>query len=180
MAKVSFTKLGLKTNQEIKTLEYNGQIIEIKQYLPIQEKLELISNVINLSADENNFANPVKIDAYSILEIIEYYTNINFTEKQKEDPAKLYDLIISNNLAEIIIQSIPEKEYINLLDGINECVEAIYKYRNSALGILDSIKQDYDNTSFDLLSISEQLNDGKLDVIKEIAPFLNLQNNNNN
>ena len=26
------------------------------------------------------------------------YTNINFTEKQKEDPTKLYDMLISSGL----------------------------------------------------------------------------------
>jgi hypothetical protein len=51
MAKISFSKLGLKLNQEIKTVEYNGQNIEIKQYLPIQNKLQLISSVINQSID---------------------------------------------------------------------------------------------------------------------------------
>jgi hypothetical protein len=51
MAKISFTKLGLKVNQEIKTIEYNGQIIEVKQYLPIQDKLQLISDIINQAMD---------------------------------------------------------------------------------------------------------------------------------
>ena len=35
MAKVSFTKLGLSKNQEVKIVEYNEQNIEVKQYLPI-------------------------------------------------------------------------------------------------------------------------------------------------
>ena len=56
MAKVSFTKLGLKLNSEVKTIQFNGQDIEIKQYLPVNDKLELISNVINLAHDENNFS----------------------------------------------------------------------------------------------------------------------------
>jgi hypothetical protein len=30
MAKVSFTKLGLKLNQEIKTIIWNDQVIEVK------------------------------------------------------------------------------------------------------------------------------------------------------
>ena len=47
MAKVAFSKLGLKVNQDIKTIEFNGQNIEVKQYLPIQDKLRLISNIIN-------------------------------------------------------------------------------------------------------------------------------------
>jgi hypothetical protein len=36
MAKLSFNKLGLKINQEVKNVEYaDGIVIEIKQYLPI-------------------------------------------------------------------------------------------------------------------------------------------------
>ena len=42
MAKVSFTKLGLKKNEEVGILHINEQDIEVKQYLPINEKLELI------------------------------------------------------------------------------------------------------------------------------------------
>ena len=57
MAKIAFTKLGLKPNKEIKTITWGDQEIEIKQYLSANEKLEMISNVINLSADDNNFAN---------------------------------------------------------------------------------------------------------------------------
>ena len=33
MAKVSLTKLGLKVNQDIKNIEFNEQIIELKKYL---------------------------------------------------------------------------------------------------------------------------------------------------
>ena len=69
MAKLAFTKLGLKTNNQIKTIQFNEQEIEVKQYLPINEKLEMISNVINLSADDNNFANPVKVRVFTTLEI---------------------------------------------------------------------------------------------------------------
>jgi hypothetical protein len=33
--KVSFSKLDLKKNQEVKTIEVNEQIIEVRQYVPI-------------------------------------------------------------------------------------------------------------------------------------------------
>ena len=85
MAKLTFTKLGLKTNSDVETLEFNEQIIEVKQYLPVNDKLTLISEVINNSADENNFANPVKVEVYTTIAIVETYTNITFTDKQKED-----------------------------------------------------------------------------------------------
>ena len=81
MAKIAFTKLGLTKAAEsaTKTVEINGQPIEVKQYLPINEKLVLIGNVLNQSADENNFANPIKLDVFTSLEVVFAYTNISFT-----------------------------------------------------------------------------------------------------
>ena len=83
MAKVSLTKLGLKVNQNVKNIEFNEQIIEVKQYLPIDDKLNLIARVIENSYDiKNNFSNPVKINVFGELEIIMAYTNLSFTDKQ--------------------------------------------------------------------------------------------------
>lgn len=70
MAKVSLTKLGLKINQDVKNIDFNEQTIEVKQYLPVNDKLELISNVINSAHDENNFSNPVKVSVFTTLEIM--------------------------------------------------------------------------------------------------------------
>ena len=79
MAKVAFSKLGLVKNQEIKNLEFNGQNIEIKQYLPVNEKLQIIATVLNKLLDEHNFENPIKFDVFLAIEIIKSYTNISFT-----------------------------------------------------------------------------------------------------
>ena len=49
MAKVSFTKLGLKKNEDIEIVEWNEQKIEVKQYLPIEDKLNLITAIIQNS-----------------------------------------------------------------------------------------------------------------------------------
>ena len=54
MAKIGLTKLGLQKQDNATTMvEFNGQTIEIKTYLPIQEKLELISRIINKSTEES-------------------------------------------------------------------------------------------------------------------------------
>ena len=85
MAKIGFTKLSLKRKNEVKTITINNNQIEIKQYLPVNEKLDLIARVINGAHDQNNFPNPIKIEVIGTLEMIMAYTNISFTEKQKED-----------------------------------------------------------------------------------------------
>lgn len=173
MAKVSFTKLGLKMNQEISTIEFNEQIIEVKQYLPINTKLELISNVINMSADENNFANPVKVSIFTTLEILYAYTNINFTDKQKEDPAKLYDILISSGLVAKIIEAIPEAEYQEIICGVADSIEAVYKYRNSILGILDAVSTDYSALDLDATSIQKKLADPEnMALLKQVLTKL--------
>ena len=159
MAKVSFTKLGLKKNEEVGILHINEQDIEVKQYLPINEKLELISSVINSAADENNFSNPVKENVFLTLEILYHYTNINFTDKQKEDPIKLYDLVVSSGLVNKVTDLIPEGELDEVINGVAQSVKAIYTYRNSALGILESISQDYSNLDLDATEIQEKLAD---------------------
>lgn len=173
MAKVAFSKLGVKTNQDIKTITWNDQTIEVKQYLPVNNKLELISRVINLSADENNFANPVKVDIYFAIEVVDAYTNINFTEKQKEDVCKLFDSITSSGLFIAIKDAIPTEEFDNLYYDTNVCVSAIYNYKNSVMGILENITTDYSNLNLDASAIQQKLADPQnLELLKGVMDKL--------
>ena len=173
MAKVSFTKLGLKKNEEVGILHINEQDIEVKQYLPINEKLELISSVINSAADENNFSNPVKENVFLTLEILYRYTNINFTDKQKEDPVKLYDLVISSGLVNKVTDLIPEEELDEVINGLAQSVKAIYTYRNSVLGILESISQDYSALNLDATEIQQKLADpDNMALLKQVLTKL--------
>ena len=102
MANIAFTKLGLKKNQEIKTIVINEQNIEVKQYLPMNDKLSLMGKVLTDSQDDNNFANPIKLEIFTNLYLIKFYTNITLTEKQWEDIPKLYDLLESNRVFDLI------------------------------------------------------------------------------
>ena len=157
--KPTFAKLGLKMNSTIKTIVINEQEIEIKQYLPVNEKLRLIGDVISQAADDNNFSNPIKLEVFTKLEIIFAYTNLSFTEKQKEDLVKLYDILESNNIFNQILSMIDELELKFICDGVEKCSEAIYTYRNSAMGIIDSISGDYGTLNLDASSIQEKLAD---------------------
>ena len=173
MAKIGFTKLGLKPNNEIQYIEFNEQTIEVKQYLPVEEKLELITKVLELSHDSNNFSNPIKVSVYTTLEIIEKYTNVNFTEKQKENPTKLYDLLVGNGFAAVVIKAIPELEYDEILTGIKQTIKSVYKYQNSVLGILDTISQDYSNLNLDATEIQKKLADpNNMELLKGIMTKL--------
>lgn len=173
MAKVSFTKLGLKKKEEIKNITINDQVIEVKQYLPINDKINIITNVIQESADDNNFANPVKVEVFANLEIVYAYTNISFTEKQKEDPTKLYDLLEENGVIAAVVEAIPETEYALLLGWIDETINAFYTYRNSVMGILEQVSADYKDLDLDATKIQEKLADAEnLELLKGVMTKL--------
>ena len=159
MAKIGLTKLGLKTDTGVSVYKWGEENLEIKRYLPIQQKLEMIGNVIEMAHDmESNYANPVKTKVLFDLEIMYNYTNINFTEKQKEDPAKLYDLLYSSGLLKQV-QTILGDEYSKTLQDLIDSQKAVYDYRNSVLGILDTVRTDYSNLNLDAADIQQKLAD---------------------
>jgi hypothetical protein len=176
MAKIAFSKLGLTKDKldEFQTVEFNDQTVEVKQYLPIAEKAELISRVLNNSVDDDaGYYNNLKLDMWLALEIVYAYSNISFTEKQKSDPMKLYDLLSSNKLLNLIIGLVPESEFYYLTKVTHELATAIYTYRNSALGILDSIGRDYSNLNLDATEIQKKLADPEnLTLLKNVVEKL--------
>ena len=171
--KPTFAKLGLKMNNSINTIVFNDQEIEVKQYLSINEKLDLIAAVINQAADDNNFMNPVKTEVFMKLEIVFRYTNISFTDKQREDLVKLYDLMDSNGLFDAVINEIPENEYNTIADGVMNCSEAIYVYQNSIMGVLERVSTDYNNMNLDLDVLKEKFKDlGDVSLLQEVVTKL--------
>ena len=175
MAKVPFTKLKLKVNEDSIPLQIGDEIIAVKQYLPIQEKLELVGNVVMQAHEQDaNYSNPVKAGVYRDLEVVFAYTNISFTDKQKEDLPKLYDMLASTGVLQQIIKTIPEQEYSEVCCGVWNSIDAIYKYQNSILGILDTVQSDYGDLNADVTKIIDQFkNSGEADTIKKLLNNLN-------
>ena len=176
MAKISYTKLGINKEElnKVQTVEYNGQTIEVKQYLPVIEKSELITRVLNNSVDENNgYYNLLKMDMYLALEIVYAYSNISFTEKQKEDSAKLYDMLNASRVLNLIIGLVPEGEFYYLNKTVHEMAHNIVAYRNSAMGIMERITTDYSNLDLDASAIQKELADpNNMTLLKDILTKL--------
>lgn len=173
MAKVPFTKLGLKKKDDIAKITINDIEIEVKQYLPVEEKINIVMNVLNNSSSDNSFANPMQVEVFANLEIVFAYTNLSFTDKQKEDPAKLYDLLEQNDIFNAVIDAMDEREYSVLIDWISETINSYYTYNNSALGILSQISQDYSNLNLDATEIQDKIaNPENLTLLKDVMTKL--------
>ena len=173
MANVAFSKLNCTINQEVKYIEWNDNKIEVQQYLPIQKKLGVMQEVIELSMTQYNYANPVQVEVYTYLSMLKNYTNIKFTDKQLADPAKLYDMVKSSGLLKMVCDALPTEEINELMNGVNNSIQAFYSYRTSILGIMDALKSDYSGLNSQLTAVLDQVKDPEaLAVLKAILPEL--------
>ena len=173
MAKVAYSKLGAKIDGNVKTVYFFDTSFEVKEYLPIQEKLEIVANVVNQSQDENNFVNPAKVQLYFVLEVMYHYTNLSFTEKQKEDVTKLYDQIVSSGVWDLVWDALSYWDRDSLVCYVQQTTSNIYDYRNSIYGILDAIGTDYSNLDLDATAIQEKLADKEnLGLLRDVMEKL--------
>lgn len=169
--KVGLTKLVTVKESDTKTIEINGEEIVVKQYLPLTEKLGLIQD-IGLASIGDSYVNPVSIDVLFDIKLVQYYTNINFTEKQMEDTEKLYDTLILNNIVKDVCQSIPVGEIEQLRTWVYRTVHEVSTFRNSAMGILETINKNYDATKLDLEALNSELKTPEMQEFVKNLPNL--------
>ena len=171
MAKVAFSKLGIKENKDVNTIVFNDIDIEIKRYLPIEDKLNMISAAINNAMDENGDINSVVLEAHFNLQVVFYYTNLTFTDKQKENLVKLYDLLKGSGLMDAVIDAIgfDNEEYYDAYRGCKSTVNEIMTKKQSARGIMEDIVANYGNMNFDTAEMQKNLSDpNNLTLLKNI------------
>lgn len=174
MAKVPFSKLQAKVDGGVtKNFYHNlaGEEVyyEVRHYLPFEEKLELVSRIINNSVDDNGFYNPMRVKMYMTLEVVYAYTNLSFTEKMKEDPFKLYDILVSTGIFTDIVNIIREKDWSEIQENVWSTIKNIYDYKNSVMGVLESVKADYSAVNVDMSELQENLsNTENLQLLRDI------------
>jgi hypothetical protein len=172
MNKISYTNLKLKVNIEVNTFDFNGNQIEVLKYLPLEDKYDLI-NLALQSAKEETIYNPIKLEAYFHLYILMMYTNINFTEKQKEDKVKLYDTLKSNGLIDQVLINMEEDEYNFLCESLNQQEEDILKYQNTVAGIINNIIENLPIRAEEMQQIVDNFDPSKFENVLNFAKAVN-------
>ena len=161
MAKVSFSKLGAKPNSEITEIKIGNSTVEVKRYLPMADKIQLIERVVNAAAPNlgERLVNWAYVNVMLDLLLVEYYSNISFTDKQKEDTYKFYDNLFGSGIGDMIIEAIPEDEEDWIVENVNNIINSIYEYKTSAMGIFEGISTDYKDLNLNADEIKNKLAD---------------------
>lgn len=172
MNKISYTNLKLKINTEVNVFDFNGNQIEVLKYLPLEDKYDLI-NITLQSAKEEAIYNPVKLEAYFHLYILMMYTNINFTEKQKEDKIKLYDILKSNGLIDKVLANMEEDEYNFLCESLNQQERDILDYQNTVAGMISNIIENLPIQADEMQKIVDNFDPEKFENVLNFAKSVN-------
>lgn len=142
MAKVSYANLKLKRNDNVNTFKIGETVVEVKQYLPLEDKYDLIEVALQEAKANGVALNPLLLDAYFYLNVVFMYTNISFTDKQRENLFKLYDVLESNGIISATIEQIPEDEFDYLYDAYEEAVENAKAKENSIGGMISNFIEE--------------------------------------
>lgn len=173
MAKLAYSKLNLKPDVATVSMPWGDYEVEVRKYLPLEDKVEMISRIVNQSVDDNGFYNPLRVNLYLTLEVVYAYTNLSFTEKQKENPFKLYDSLVSSGFVAGLMAMMNETELDEVRNFTYEVIDNIYHFKNSVLGILETISTDYSNLDLNASEIQKKLADPEnLELLKGVLTKL--------
>lgn len=173
MAKISFTKLGLKTKLDTKTLKLNNNEITVKQYLPQADKADLIQWIVdNAINDKMGTFSPIVVETYFSIAVLKYYTDITFTEKQLTDITKTYDALESNKVFANIFALIPEEEFKFINSAVSDTIKMVSDFNSSFAGMITAMSGEANNLDSQLNTILTQIKNREgieeLSAIREV------------
>jgi len=170
--KVSYANMKLKVNTSTKTFDFGGQKVEVLQYLPAQDKYDLLMVTLQKSLEDNIY-NEFKLNLYFELHLVYMYTNISFTEKQREDEFKLYDTLKSNGFFEKFYQVINEDEYNELFEQLNAIKNASFKNKRSVAAIISGLIDDLPANAEAAAKIVENFDPNQFKEVIDFARYAN-------
>ena len=172
MAKVSYANLKLKVDNSVKTFDFNGNQIEVLQYLPVEDKYDLIMITLQ-KAKENGIYNDLKLDMYFALHIVYMYTNLSFTDKQKENEPKIYDALKSNGFFDKLLPIIPESEYDDLISSMKQIMQDELEYNTTAAAVIKNLISDLPTNAAAAAQIVDNFNPEKYQAVIDFANAAN-------
>ena len=82
-------------------------------------------------------------------------------------------IAIINKIGDKIIEAIPDSEYNFIKSTAQDIIEGIYKYKNSAMGIMENIANDYSDLDFDATEIQKKIGDpNNMELLKAVLSKL--------
>ena len=171
--KVSYTNMKLKVNTEVNTFEFAGQKIDVLKYLPAKDKYDLLMITLQEATEQDDAYNDFLISMHFELNLVYMYTNISFTEKQREDEFKLYDTLKSNGFFNLFYQALNEDEYNELFASLNALRKDTITYKLSMSSVLKNLVNNLPKNAEAAAKIVQNFNPEQYKQVVEFAKAAN-------
>lgn len=172
MANINYSDLNLKVNNELTLYKWNGKDIELKKYLNAEDKYDIVMITLQ-KAKENGYYNPIKLDIFFHLNLIYSYTNLIFTDSEREDEFKLYDEMKSNGFIAEFLKHINPDEYKEMMENIEEIAKVSIQYEISTASILRNFIEDLPANAEAAQQIVENFDPQKYQAVVDFAKAAN-------
>ena len=167
---LNLDKISYQDKIENKEITYDGQTFNVRSWIPMEDKLALIGNIINASIDDNTFYNPARLHIFYVMNMVKEYTDIDFKEM---NIMYAYDILDVSGLWDIIEKYIDENEINFIKQNIKETITNIYAYKNSVLGMIDAMNQKSEDLKVDGEALQKVIGDPEnLTLVKQILDNL--------
>lgn len=170
--KASYANMKLKVNTDVNTFDFCGQTIQVLKYLPAQDKYDLLMITLQKSLEEGMY-NEFKLNLYFELNLVYMYTNISFTEKQRENEFKLYDTLKSNGFFDLFFNALDENEYNELFSQLNAIKVMSTKNRLNMVNFLGKLIEDLPANAEVAAKIVDSFDPNQFKAVVDFARYAN-------
>lgn len=142
--------------------------LEVKSYLPIDQKIELINWVVENSLDtQTGCFSPIRTDVFFAMALAKWYADVEFDDDVVISDA--YDILESNSVFDAICTAIPEHELNYINDALEDTLKDIARYNNSFAGMMSGMDAESAGLNDAITKILEQVkNRENLEMIDEL------------
>lgn len=173
MAKVEGKKL--KISKSIKVIKFAGDDITVKQYLPAKDKNSILELAMQ-QADQGTILNTFALDVVFHTYLVIKYSDIIFTNEEKEDIFDLYDRLESSGVMDVVLAAIPEDDYKELRKNLLEMVKDYVAYRNSARALVEQLTFFAPQAAENVQDIVKNMDPEKMQQIMQLADITGMNN----
>ena len=145
--------------------------INVLTYLPVSDKNDLIAISLQ-KAEQDGIYNELLLDVYFHLNIIYLYTDIEFTDEDREDELELYDILETNGIIDEVVKILGD-EYKDLRDLLDDMKFNHLNYDNTAAAVLRRIITDLPKNAATAKEIVDSFDQGKYQQVVDFATAAN-------
>lgn len=170
---MNFKDFEFSTEVEPKKIEINGKEINVLQYLPMEKKIDIIQIALQESEEDDGVYNPMKLSTLVDIYIVLFYTDIEIDDEDKKDFLKLYDALEINGVFDAVVDAIPEQEYNELKEFLEQQQAILTAYKQSSVYIITKALNSIPDKMEEVAKIVNNFDPSKYQAVVDFANAAN-------